>query len=247
MRDWTNDLHELCVKFNVEPVIAEKTLNLGIKKIAFHCPQELAAEEKAALVRTIPVDISSEFIVAPKETTIKILSTALLMVGIKIDNIQYDINARKLELTGHPLQLRMPTEDHPEGEEFNMDEILQAIPEALWTRLSYRLKDDGAIDKWQLLCNALTIDRDVKELKDPPADVGAELKSPPPWQKGSGPDTTVDKVFEATSKDVVTEKSFSSKKPARDICPTVDEITNLKIDLGNAQTVDDVLKLMEGK
>jgi hypothetical protein len=237
--NWTNNLNTLCAKFNVEPVITEKTENFGIKKLSFNCPKELAGEEKAAIIRAVPADISSEFLVAPKQSTIGNLATALLLMGTKVENVQYDTATRTLEVTGHGLKV-----SNTEGEECDLGELLPAVPQDIWDRLSYCLKTDGAIDSWKLRCgDAIDLNLDVKDVKEPVGDTSQALAD---MLTGKKRDTVPTPEWSEPSPAQPSPKAVKpvDGKSERDNCPTKDEILNLKIALGNAQSIDDILNLM---
>ena len=230
--EWKAHLNRVCAKFNVEPVIARREASSdAIKVLAFNCPRELTAAEKDSIMKPVPDGIEMEFNVAPKQATIGCLNTVLLLMGTKVDSCNYDTATRTLEVTGHGLTLNIP-----EQGAVNLGEILSVLPKGTWDRLSVSLQADGAIDSCKLTCDGLNLDLDVKHAKMPESDI---MEGP----EATGTYEAMDQRNRQREQPSKLTKPVD-KKPERDICPTKDEITNLAIDLGNAQSIDDVLRLM---
>jgi hypothetical protein len=244
--DWKNLLNKICAKLNVEPVISKRDpTNDAIQTISFNCPREMSADERSIIIDPVPQGIEMQFNVAPKQSTIGNLRVALLFIGTKIESVNYDLETRTLEITGRGLVL--PT---PMGEEVNLGEILSELPQVVWDKLSCCLKGDGAIDSCKLTCDTLNIDLDVKNAKDNSDDIvklGADVAE----QIRQADAEAVDEI-ERNDPPVRTRLSPKpGMKPVaeqgtggRETCPTTDEILDLKIDLGKAQSVDDFLRAM---
>lgn len=288
---WMADLTKLCNKFNVEPELIEQT---EVKKLKFNCPQQLSGEEQAALIRSLPHDIVSEFVVFPKKITISSFTMILGMLGIRLDSIDYTED-RELDLKAHaenvPIKI-LSNFPGLNGKEFKITTYLNN-QSTVFGDLSYLMKLDGAIDKWSFVCDGLSISKDVKGLPAaPPEDIGldprkylgealekmlteiaekyrnenpaafgnAEPESPsfdgeqeidgiPHTEQPYDRLERISPLFDM-SKNRKASKASSTPKGhdgvVRDSCPSEDDITNLKIALGQAQSIDDVLKAIEG-
>jgi len=232
--DWKGLLNRICARYNVEPVISKRDMNEAIKTLQFNCPKQLTEDERTAIIGPVPQGIEMLFNVTPKQSTIGNLRTVLLVMGAKVDSVSYDIENRTLEINGHGLVI--PGSLVHSDEDVNMGEILPQLPQQIWDKISSVLKLDGAIDSCKLSCDSLNLDLDVKNAPDDVHSSDAEV------------DEAVMRVRETLEASKTLPKSkavpASEKKPERDICPTKDEITNLTIDLENAKSIDDVLRLM---
>ena len=233
--NWRDLLYKVCAKFNVEPTISKRDPTTeAIKEIQFNCPKELSADERTVIIDPVPQGIEMKFEVAPKQSTVGRLNTALLMMGTKVEQVNYDPANRILEVAGRGLVINR------DGEEMNLGEILTVLPPDVWDHLSYCLKADGAIDSCKVSCDGHDFIMDVKNTKKPEHDINIENASQQ-FNPGLSPDI----VGQQTAPSVLPSKpKVAGKGPERDICPTKDEITNLTIDLENATSIDDVLRLM---
>lgn len=228
-RNWMDNLATLCLKFNVEAKVSEKTDNFGIKTMSFKAPRELAGEEKAALIRTMPVDIKSEFSVGPKEATIGILSTVFSHFGIKIDKIDYDTETRELEFNVHPVHVKITQDD----EEHEYDAQLLPEDHPIWENISWAFKHDGAIDTFKLVCEKLDflLIKDIKNAKIPD-DIQAALNRMEEFfeREQEGDDMRPEPVSKPNE--------VKLEEPKRITKINDDDLVNLKIALETCNDVD---------
>lgn len=251
MAIWTKPLMDICAKFNVEPLVAERDEYEAITKMAFNCPSELAGEEKASIIRTLPVDVKTEFTVCPKQSTINILGLTLRSCGIGLSDYKYEEGSRKLIARMNPIDIRMVTK---EG-----SQTINAVPpqdNPFWDLVGILLKHDGSVDEWEIICSSISGERliattkQVKNLDEEDVKkrviegmnaVAAQLERNSDNSETESDPLPYTEPVQKSAPVIVPKEKGTGK---REICPTVDEITDLKIALGQAETVEDFLKMI---
>lgn len=261
-------MEKLCARYNAEPIVLERSENLGVmevRKMKFNCATDISNEEKAAIIRCLPVDCSTEFVQSPKSATIKAIKGILAMKNLSV-RIGYDQDTRDLELmatkTENPLGAVLVVMPGVGAGLMNME-----LSDQFWKEFSYTLKYDGAIDTWRISCSdpEINIEADLRDLKpresnQPEAEkesgtfpqfgddeeVPAEdnLPSPPADAPSAEVIKHVDKTMASKEVRKIIAKDAKATKPNVKI--DQDKLTDLHIDLERANTVDDFLKMIEG-